>query len=73
MGGGWVEGARWLAAELLAPHQPTGEVMSIYDAALKYRDEGVPLIVVAGKEYGTGSSRDWRQKDRRYWGSGHGR
>ena len=36
--------------------------MSIYDAALKYRDEGVPLVVIAGKEYGTGSSRDWAAK-----------
>ncbi len=43
-------------------HQPSGEVMSIYDAAMKYRDEGVPLIVLAGKEYGTGSSRDWAAK-----------
>jgi len=36
--------------------------MSIYDAAMKYRQEGVPLIVLAGKEYGTGSSRDWAAK-----------
>jgi aconitate hydratase len=43
-------------------HQPSGEVMSIYDAALEYRAEGVPLIVLAGKEYGTGSSRDWTAK-----------
>ena len=43
-------------------HQPSGELMSIYDASLKYRDEGVPLIVIAGKEYGTGSSRDWAAK-----------
>ncbi len=43
-------------------HQPSGEVMSIYDAAIKYRAEGVPLIVLAGKEYGTGSSRDWAAK-----------
>jgi aconitate hydratase len=43
-------------------HQPSGEVMSIYDAALAYRAEGVPLIVIAGKEYGTGSSRDWAAK-----------
>ena len=40
----------------------TGEQMSIYDAAMKYRDAGVPLIVIAGKEYGTGSSRDWAAK-----------
>ncbi|MFQ5350811.1 MAG: aconitate hydratase AcnA, partial [Thermoanaerobaculia bacterium] len=43
-------------------HQPSGELMSIYDAAMRYREEGVPLIVLAGKEYGTGSSRDWAAK-----------
>jgi aconitate hydratase len=43
-------------------HQPGGEKMSIYDAAMKYRDERVPLIVIAGKEYGSGSSRDWAAK-----------
>ncbi len=43
-------------------HQPDGEVMPIFDAAMKYADEGTPLIVVAGKEYGTGSSRDWAAK-----------
>jgi len=43
-------------------HQPSGEKMSIYDAAMKYRDEHVPLIVMAGKEYGSGSSRDWAAK-----------
>jgi len=43
-------------------HMPDGAAMSIYDAAMKYRDEGVKLIVVAGKEYGTGSSRDWAAK-----------
>jgi len=43
-------------------HQPSGEVMSIYDAAMKYQDEGVPLVILAGKEYGTGSSRDWAAK-----------
>ena len=41
---------------------PGGEQMSIFDAAEKYRAERVPLIVVAGKEYGTGSSRDWAAK-----------
>ncbi len=41
---------------------PTGEVMSIYDAAMKYKEDGTPLIVIAGKEYGTGSSRDWAAK-----------
>ncbi|MFZ3217992.1 MAG: aconitate hydratase AcnA [Candidatus Acidiferrales bacterium] len=43
-------------------HQPSGEKMSIYDAAMKYRDERVPLIIFAGKEYGSGSSRDWAAK-----------
>jgi aconitate hydratase len=43
-------------------HLPDGEVMAIYDAAMKYQAEGVPLVVVAGKEYGTGSSRDWAAK-----------
>ena len=43
-------------------HLPGGEVMAIYDAAMKYQAEGVPLVVVAGKEYGTGSSRDWAAK-----------
>ncbi|MCA9856209.1 MAG: aconitate hydratase, partial [Dehalococcoidia bacterium] len=43
-------------------HLPDGEEMSIWDAAEKYRDEGVPLIILAGKEYGTGSSRDWAAK-----------
>jgi len=40
--------------------------MSIYDASVKYREAGVPLIVIAGKEYGSGSSRDWAQKGRNY-------
>jgi len=43
-------------------HQPDGEVMSIYDAAVRYREEGTPLIVLGGQEYGTGSSRDWAAK-----------
>ena len=43
-------------------HYPSGEQLSIYDAAMRYQDEGVPLVVVAGKEYGTGSSRDWAAK-----------
>jgi aconitate hydratase len=42
--------------------QPGGEVMTIYDAAMKYKDLAVPLIVIAGKEYGSGSSRDWAAK-----------
>jgi aconitate hydratase len=43
-------------------HIPRGDRMWIYDAAMKYRDEKMPLIVIAGKEYGTGSSRDWAAK-----------
>jgi aconitate hydratase len=43
-------------------HQPSGEQMSVYDAAMKYTAEGVPLVIVGGKEYGTGSSRDWAAK-----------
>jgi aconitate hydratase len=43
-------------------HMPDGTVMPIYDAAMKYIAEGTPLIIVAGKEYGTGSSRDWAAK-----------
>jgi aconitate hydratase len=43
-------------------HFPSGEIHSIYDAAMRYRDENVPLVVIAGKEYGTGSSRDWAAK-----------
>jgi len=49
-------------------HLPDGEKMSIYDAAVKYREEGVPLIVIAGKEYGSGSSRDWAAKGPRLQG-----
>jgi aconitate hydratase len=41
---------------------PDGELMSIYEAAMKYKEENVPLIVLAGSEYGTGSSRDWAAK-----------
>src|SRR6202521_1429516 len=43
-------------------HQPSGEKMTIYDAAMRYKEEGVPLVVLAGKEYGAGSSRDWAAK-----------
>jgi aconitate hydratase A / 2-methylisocitrate dehydratase len=43
-------------------HLPDGEVTTVYDAAMRYRDEGVPLVVLAGKEYGSGSSRDWAAK-----------
>jgi aconitate hydratase len=43
-------------------HFPTGDVVSIYDAAMRYQAEGTPLVVLTGKEYGTGSSRDWAAK-----------
>jgi len=43
-------------------HVPSGESMSIFDAAVKYKAEGTPLVILAGKEYGTGSSRDWAAK-----------
>src|SRR5262249_13822038 len=43
-------------------HLPDGETMPIYDAAMKYKAEGVPLVILAGAEYGTGSSRDWAAK-----------
>ena len=49
-------------------HQPAGERMSIYDAAMKYQSEGTPLVVLAGQEYGTGSSRDWAAKGSRLLG-----
>ena len=52
----------------LTRHLPDGEVMSIYDAAMKYQAEGVPLVVFGGKEYGTGSSRDWAAKGTRLLG-----
>jgi aconitate hydratase len=45
-----------------ARYAPTGEVMPIYDAAMAYQHDGTPLVVIAGKEYGTGSSRDWAAK-----------
>jgi aconitase A len=43
-------------------HLPVGEEQFIYDAAMRYRDDGVPLVVLAGREYGSGSSRDWAAK-----------
>jgi aconitate hydratase len=49
-------------------HLPDGQQMSIYEAAMQYEGEGVPLIVLAGKEYGTGSSRDWAAKGPRLLG-----
>jgi aconitate hydratase len=47
---------------------PSGEQMPIYDAAMKYEQAGTPLVIVAGKEYGTGSSRDWAAKGTRLLG-----
>ena len=47
---------------------PAGEVMSIYDASMRYQEAGTPLVVIAGKEYGTGSSRDWAAKGARLLG-----
>ncbi len=49
-------------------HHPSGEELSIYDAAVRYRDEGTPLLIFAGQEYGTGSSRDWAAKGTRLMG-----
>jgi aconitate hydratase len=51
-------------------HQPDGAQMTIYDGAMRYRDEQVPLLVVAGREYGSGSSRDWAAKGTRLLGVG---
>ncbi|HEX5886810.1 MAG TPA: aconitase family protein, partial [Pyrinomonadaceae bacterium] len=49
-------------------HQPGGERMSIYESAMRYQSEGVPLVIIAGQEYGTGSSRDWAAKGTRLLG-----
>ncbi|MBL0941900.1 MAG: aconitate hydratase AcnA [Alphaproteobacteria bacterium] len=49
-------------------HMPDGEMMSIYDAAMRYQAAGTPLVIIAGKEYGTGSSRDWAAKGTRLLG-----
>jgi aconitate hydratase len=49
-------------------HFPDGQQLNVYDAAMKYKSEGVPLVVLAGKEYGTGSSRDWAAKGPRLIG-----
>ena len=49
-------------------HLPSGEQMSVYDAAMRYEAEGVPTVILAGKEYGTGSSRDWAAKGPRLQG-----
>ena len=48
-------------------HAPSGDQRTIFDAAERYRTEGTPLIVLAGKEYGTGSSRDWAAKGTLLW------
>lgn len=52
----------------LTTHQPSGEVMSIYEAAMRYKEEDTSLIVLGGAEYGTGSSRDWAAKGTRLLG-----
>jgi len=52
----------------VAKHLPSGEVMPIFEAAMRYQEEGVPLVIVGGKEYGTGSSRDWAAKGTRLLG-----
>ncbi len=49
-------------------YQPDGDIVSIFDAAMRYQEHGTPLIVIAGKEYGTGSSRDWAAKGTRLLG-----
>jgi aconitate hydratase len=54
----------------LTVHQPSGERMSIYDAAMRYQREGVPTVVFGGEEYGTGSSRDWAAKGTQLLGVG---
>ncbi len=46
----------------ITKHQPSGDLMFIYEAAVRYKTEGIPLVIIAGKEYGTGSSRDWAAK-----------
>ena len=52
----------------MTKHLPDGATMPIYDAAMLYHKEGVPLVIIAGKEYGTGSSRDWAAKGTRLLG-----
>ncbi|MDE2227408.1 MAG: aconitate hydratase AcnA [Alphaproteobacteria bacterium] len=52
----------------MTKHMPDGKIMPIYDAAMLYQKEGVPLVIVGGKEYGTGSSRDWAAKGTRLLG-----
>ena len=52
----------------MTKYHPGGEQMSIYDAACKYMESGTPLVIIAGQEYGTGSSRDWAAKGTRLLG-----
>ena len=52
----------------LTRHIPSGEILSIYDAAMRYQSEGTPLVIIAGKDYGIGSSRDWAAKGPRLLG-----
>jgi len=52
----------------ITKHPPDGQIVPIYDAAVQYQGEGVPLMVIAGQEYGTGSSRDWAAKGTRLLG-----
>jgi aconitate hydratase len=52
----------------VSKHLPSGEVMSIYDTSVRYQSEGTPLLILAGKEYGSGSSRDWAAKGPRLLG-----
>jgi aconitate hydratase len=52
----------------MSKHLPDGKVAAIYDVAMQYQKEGVPLVIIAGKEYGTGSSRDWAAKGTRLLG-----
>ena len=51
-----------------AKHVPSGKVGSLFDIAMRYNTEGIPLVIVGGKEYGTGSSRDWAAKGTRLLG-----
>jgi aconitate hydratase A / 2-methylisocitrate dehydratase len=60
--GGWTLYQSPYSAAFASADAPAGEVMSIYDASIRYQAAGVPLIVLAGKEYGSGSSRDWAAK-----------
>ena len=52
----------------ITKHYPSGDILSVYDAAIRYQKEQVPLVVIGGKEYGTGSSRDWAAKGTRLLG-----